>query len=949
MSGIQQTANLDVSISGKNYDEKKCCNYIKKKPSMPSIIKKSGFFDGKGAQKKAFDDRPDAKFFVCYEQEYKPDKYTRTYRGFDSADDFMSFQHGIDKKDRRFHEILTGEIVEAYDIDASYALPHFQDADGNPLPDQDILDNFFEAREDFGNANKYNNYEVDIDKDVYIKRTDDPEKKKASFHIIIRNGYKFKNFNQAKKYMIQFNTYITENNLNVLIDNSLYANNKTLRILHSHKGGQPNRIAERYPDFNKGTTLGEAKLFLVSYLQGNEEYISLTEDEDITVEVPLQVEYLPVEDGEVKRLVDLICNSIDEGKHSLCKTNAYTKNLCYIDWWRLAMTIINCSDDYNYAGLFKKVYNLYRHNKEIDQDTKLDKMYQDKGKYSKLTINTLRYYARENPKYKELFPEHIKCDINNKQKYIYNKMLKKRKKRIQTIEEDYKYIYNLKDSSKEVLFLNDYKSILKRVIVNVCNGANPIIKTFNSTYDTTSKSDIDKWETTKYKKLKESGGYLYRQVSVINENYIEEFNEYNDAIKKDPDLVKELIVPRMIYKVFLGDEGQKGGIFRDMFMNGELTTYDKVVFQPYLHPQDVHVREQDFNVFQTFPFYKSFIEERMSSDNFESSIFRKHVRDILCDGDERLFNYMEQYIARMMQKPFERPDTAPIFTGAQGVGKDMFVHCLSNLIGKDKTLILGSMDSLLKGFNMQQEGKLLVVVNEISDKGAHINKHDQLKHQITQDYINIEPKGIDSYSVKHVANYFGFSNKENILKVESTERRFLLIKTNNSVANNHVYFKPIWEQIEDIDFLKSMMTYYCTLDITNFVVRDLPETQYKNEQKILNLSNPLSFVLDMCKEELEYNVGFDADGNAKIHTQDLYKKFELWCLNSGTIKNSRKNFISDLKSLGLVEYSAKFSMKGAMGHTTKRSGYHLNISNIEQYYKRLMNNQDFSFTTGIIE
>ena len=48
--------------------------------------------------------------------------------------------------------------------------------------------------------------------------------------------------------------------------------------------------------------------------------------------------------------------------------------------------------------------------------------------------------------------------------------------------------------------------------------------------------------------------------------------------------------------------------------------------------------------------------------------------------------------------------------------------------------------------------------------------------------------------------------------------------------------------------------------------------------------------MDMCKNELDNNVKWDEEDNsAKIHTQELYKMFELWCVNNGTSKNTRKN------------------------------------------------------------
>ena len=107
---------------------------------------------------------------------------------------------------------------------------------------------------------------------------------------------------------------------------------------------------------------------------------------------------------------------------------------------------------------------------------------------------------------------------------------------------------------------------------------------------------------------------------------------------------------------------------------------------------------------------------------------------------------------------------------------------------------------------------------------------------------------------------------------------------------------------------------------------------------------PLSFVIDMCKDELDNNVKWDEEGNVKIHTQDLYKMFEVWCVNNGTSKNTRKNFMSELKSFGLVEHDNKIALNGIAGKRVIRYGYHLNQNHIETLFKKYMKNEEFSFS-----
>ena len=123
-------------------------------------------------------------------------------------------------------------------------------------------------------------------------------------------------------------------------------------------------------------------------------------------------------------------------------------------------------------------------------------------------------------------------------------------------------------------------------------------------------------------------------------------------------------------------------------------------------------------------------------------------------------------------------------SGKQGTGKDTWTTLLSKIIGIEYYLQISNVDAFFKNFNKSQECKLLTKINELSDKGSHFEKHNELKEKITATHVTIEPKGFDSYTIDHISRYYAFSNKENILIVEESDRRFLMIKTNNEMANN---------------------------------------------------------------------------------------------------------------------------------------------------------------------
>ena len=106
----------------------------------------------------------------------------------------------------------------------------------------------------------------------------------------------------------------------------------------------------------------------------------------------------------------------------------------------------------------------------------------------------------------------------------------------------------------------------------------------------------------------------------------------------------------------------------------------------------------------------------------------------------------------------------------------------------------------------------------------------------------IEPKGIDPYYNRHCARFWYFTNNENSLYIENDDRRHTLHKISTKHRQNFEYFKPIWEEIKDVEFLKNAFEYFATREYDEKNVMKSYTTQYKKEQKDANLPNGMSTV-----------------------------------------------------------------------------------------------------------
>jgi hypothetical protein len=471
-------------------------------------------------------------------------------------------------------------------------------------------------------------------------------------------------------------------------------------------------------------------------------------------------------------------------------------------------------------------------------------------------------------------------------------------------------------SNRETFSISNIESFINSICCNVCSGGKNSIFTISQEYDESTQTYKEVYTQNKYKTLSADGGFLNIIVRVINPNFEQEAHRYLDQqalIKTGVQfLTKDLIrEPSLLinHSVTYGKTHQT--IMGIMMLNNRLTTYRKAVFKPYLYPEEALVYKKDLNLFMGFPHFDALEDDSVSIDLYTNSTIFKNFKEKLCNGiaEPSSFDYIDNYFAHMIQKPCERPDSMVIISGAQGTGKDLFISFIEAMIGNDKVIQIDTMATLLKNFNVSIARKLLTKVNEISDKGVHIDKHDQLKEKITCKFLTIEPKGFDSYQLEHVSRYIGFSNKEKILTIENTDRRFMMVKTVNDMANNIPYHTQIKKEMDDLNMIRSAFKYYATKDISAYQPRIIPTTEYKAEQKIESLPYSLKFLFNLFEDvvkpgEIEY----------RKFAEDIYSDFLSWNIKMGNHKPvPRLCMIKDFERLGLVKQRLKLKSQQKTG------------------------------------
>ena len=222
-------------------------------------------------------------------------------------------------------------------------------------------------------------------------------------------------------------------------------------------------------------------------------------------------------------------------------------------------------------------------------------------------------------------------------------------------------------------------------------------------------------------------------------------------------------------------------------------------------------------------------------------------------------------------------------------------HCLDSAINM-KCKFCDEIEIIVaeKKWIAENENKS-IRIEEVSEKGNAYKNHNRLKAEITSKIERIEPKGIDAYNNRHCARYWFFSNNENCLFVESDDRRNSLHKVSSTHANNYEYFRPIWQDIDNDDFLYSSFVFFKNRKYEYKNVINSYLTDYKRDQKLANINSVYKFSLDF----IQNNFNKIVNENYFISVDDLKNKYNLYCQDNN-IKSNISTLNKYLEKINII-------------------------------------------------
>ena len=289
---------------------------------------------------------------------------------------------------------------------------------------------------------------------------------------------------------------------------------------------------------------------------------------------------------------------------------------------------------------------------------------------------------------------------------------------------------------------------------------------------------------------------------------------------------------------------------------------------------------------------------------------RKHFNILLGEKDTEL---LIQWMCHIIQYPGKKIRWIPLLQSIEGMGKgliiEFFVQCLgSSNVGRVQPSQIAS------DFNSWATNKIMIILEEINIKGHNrYEAMNALKTIISEDYIQINEKGVPQYEVPNTANLIAFTNFKDSVPVSDTDRRYWMKSINifsieeleEIIGMDHErYFRELFDDLRQYGSeVRKWALDYTLTDVINKQQR-APMTDFKKYMISTEENNTVGLVevKDFIKEGGKY---FNEDCVSSVDLfEDLMMDNPEMMFNSA-VKNKILKKLNYMAVPGVVKIDGK--------------------------------------------
>jgi hypothetical protein len=242
----------------------------------------------------------------------------------------------------------------------------------------------------------------------------------------------------------------------------------------------------------------------------------------------------------------------------------------------------------------------------------------------------------------------------------------------------------------------------------------------------------------------------------------------------------------------------------------------------------------DPKIFSFWQGWKYELVEQVDMNEIEGWLLM--VKEVIANSDERLYNYLLDWAANMLQHPGRKNKTTLVLKGLQGIGKGRFTDILAELTAGYSNGNINKWDDITGNFNTMLDGNVFIVMNEARDtEEVKRADFDVFKSLVTEEDVVVNEKNVPKVQSQNVVNFCIASNNEFPIAVEKGDRRYVVCDCSPKYRGNLSYWKSLCANIETDDhkpikkFYDNLFTFFMRRDISKFEPSIIPMTTGKTK------------------------------------------------------------------------------------------------------------------------
>ncbi|KAA6398679.1 MAG: hypothetical protein EZS28_005793 [Streblomastix strix] len=242
---------------------------------------------------------------------------------------------------------------------------------------------------------------------------------------------------------------------------------------------------------------------------------------------------------------------------------------------------------------------------------------------------------------------------------------------------------------------------------------------------------------------------------------------------------------------------------------------------------------EDLKILTIFQGYKY---KKLDTIDYEClQMYFDLIKDTIAAGDERVYEYIVNWIAWMIQNPGKKSRAAIILQGRQAIGKNRFTDVIAELTSLYSCPNITNIDEFIGRFNSVVENKMFAVLNEIMNyNGSKKGVATVMKSIISDLSIRINEKNQPRRTAENVMNVIYVTNADMPVQLDTDDRRHLVCacETVHQIIEKHKedaeYFKELSQSYTQ-KFYENLMTFLLERDISQFNSAIIPMTEAKKQ------------------------------------------------------------------------------------------------------------------------